>query len=445
MTVATDPRKTGIPNAPFGAPLAAAIGDSITAANTNWTDSVTPANLLTGAAGYGEWASVLCKQRVQLPYNYSFGYPSQETSVVLSNLPKVLALNPRPSVVYVECGTNNINNSGAYSAITTDLAAIAAGLLQAGIRVIFLPILPRTAFTQAQGAIAERVNRWMLDFSLRAAGWVAVAGYMPSLSSTASTTWGAATNVLYDGIHPSIKGAFYMGKAIAQILNVWFPPVDILPTNSLVYDATNNPNGNKLASPQFASSGGTVTPAAAGVSPSGWTLDLSGGGSVVTTGSLVTATDGALLHQQVISAGPYTSTGSSSAPDYTHLSRLFQSISAAKLPGSETIRAACYVEVDAGASNIAVPTLQLRWGGSSAFNASLWPSQAFEMPSEAWSGVLLTPPHTFTTAPAAGDVVMFMNTYFAGSSAASLSPSGTVRFGRPAVFAVGTENASLTA
>lgn len=426
---------------PDPVPLAACLGDSNTAANSNWTDSVEPTNRLMSADGYAEWASVLSHQRVQLPYNYVFGYPGEETSYGLTKLASVLALSPMPSVVLVNFGTNNILHAGStatFASITADLASIASTLTTAGIRVIFIPIPPNSSFTAAQSDVAVRCNAWMRNAAWNYPKRIAVADTQRIFARN-STAFAPGTNVTYDGTHFATLGAFWVGKAIAEIYETWFPPIDLLPMTDLNFHATNSPYAQKLLTPQFQATGGTATSPATGDVPANFTIDVKNAADVVTTGSLVTGSNGESLSQQVISGGPYTVAEIGEA---THGTRLFQSVSNVRVQAGDTLRAACYFEMDAGHSNLSHPTLVFRWGGANAFNASLWP-HVKDVPAIAWSGVLLTPPHTFADQPSSGDVVVLMETYFSTVTTGDLSPSGTVRFGRPTLFRCGTENGSL--
>ena len=445
-------------------PIVGAIGDSITAADWNGSDQtaspyVAPTNDLKGANGYLAWALILSGQRVRAPARTGvWAFPGRETSVILASLPAFLAQMPaQPGAVIVECGTNNVYHDpagtgvGSFAAITADWTAIATYLAQRGIRTIFVPILPRVgggsnftqpAYTAAQYDVADRCNRWLAGFAQISGNWVAVASAcLPDLTDPTSVGGQPRGGYTVDGTHPGVTGAYYIGKALAAILRLWYPPIDLLPANNLAYSAA-TPRANLLANAMMQGGTGTVTaPSAgtlAGTAPTSWTMSMSNTAGLTVTGSQVASPiTGNPMHQFAFS-GSYTVSGSSSGPTYGYYARLAQnpaSVTAAIAAG-DTVEALVAVEVDAGTTCLSFPQLNFRWGGSSAFNVDGQIAPR-DLPAEAWQGVLRTPAHTFATPPAnQGDVFVFAYAMLKSYPDGVVNAAGAVRFGRAALVKV---------
>lgn len=437
-------------------PYIGIIGDSIAAPDYNGSDKVTPStptNALKSANGIASWALALCGQRVLCPASTNiWAYPGQETGTILANLPAFLAQMPvRPGAIIIECGTNNISHNGAtgtFAAITTDWAAIADYLAGRGIRTIFIPILPRgagftTLFTAAQFDVMERCNRWLNAFAAQAGRMVAVASAcLPWITAPDQVGAQPRPNFTIDGTHPGVTGAYYIGKAIAQILNLWYPPLDILATNGQIWSAS-APYSNLLANPMMQGGGGTVTAPSsgtiAGAAPTGHTVSMSNSAGLTVTHAQVTSSlSGNPMHQMTFS-GAHTVTGSSAGPTYGHFSRIILGMASGAttaLQAGDTIEGLMAFEIDAGAQGFAFPTLEMRWGGSANYHRDLH-SAARELPSEAISGVLRTPAKILTGTPLVGDVMLIAYAMLKSYPDGAVTDGATIRFGRAVLQKVG--------
>ena len=436
-------------------PLGAAIGDSITVPNYNGSDKVnpsTPANKLKSAKGYLTWALALCGQRVEVPpENYIWGFPSRETSEILAALPAFLAQMPRkPGFMVIECGTNNIGHDtaatgvGSFDSITADWLAIATYLTQRGIRVIFVPILPRgpgfsSLFGSPQFDAMDRANRWLHSLAARSNGVIAVASEC-LLPMTDPSKVGAQpkTAMMGDGTHPETLGGYYIGKAIARIINTWFPPLDFLPTNQLAWNFGIN-NSNFYPNPMMQGAGGTVTAPSSGTisgtAPTGTTASMSNSAGLTVAHSQVTSpVSGAPMHQMTF-GGTYTASGVT-PENWTPWGRLYCSASSgavATLAAGDKLEAFVAFEIDAGHNCFAFPRLEMRWKSSSGYNADMQtPAAVGRLPSEQIVGVLRTPVHTYEQGHfplVNGDVALDMRAYLQAENG-TYNPTGTIRFGR---------------
>lgn len=446
-----------MPGAPV--PIVALIGDSKAAPDFNGADRVTPSsptNHLKGANGYMAWALALCGQRVRMPAaSHVWSFPGQETGTILGQLPAFLAGLPRqPGTVIVDCGTNNILHATAtatFQAITADWQAIATLLAGRGIRTIFVPILPRdptagggSAWTAGQYDVLDRCNRWLNGLAANSAGWVAVAsGCLADLTNPATEGARPRNNTTVDGTHPGVLGAYYLGKAIAAILRQWYPPVDLLPASNMKWGA-GAPGGNMLINPMMlvgtGLQAGALTPGSGasltGAVADGWTIDCSATSGLAITASLVTNAAG-LPMQQLAIGGGYTVSGAGTYT-YAQFVRMYQSVpgsAAAALVAGDNVEALIAFEIDAGNNAISLPTLQFRWQGATGYNSDLAPAMR-DLPAEAISGVLRTPAHRFTTAPASGDLQLLATAVLRSYPNGSYTPAATIRFGRAAIVKV---------
>jgi hypothetical protein len=428
-------------------PLGGACGDSITSPDAGGGGT----NILKGVNGYMAWALVLCGQRVKCPVPaYTQGNPSQETSVILANLPAMIAAMPRkPGFMVIECGTNNIYHDaagtgvGSFASITGDWLAIANYLISLGIRVIFVPILPRgagfsTLFTAAQFNVMDRCNRWLMNFSQQSSMVAVASDCLQPMTDPASVGAQPKTGMMYDGTHPGTRGAYYIGKAIARILSAWFPPLDVLPYNNLAYSAS-SPTANLLVNGMMEGTGGVVSAAASGTATgqaaTSWTADNNLAAGLTATHSLVTsAISGTRMHQ-IAFTGSHTVAGSSAGPTFGYYSRIRQSAAQAALAAGDRIEALIAFEIDAGQQGLAFPQLQMRWKGSSNYNTDMHSSHG-ELPNEAIAGVLRTPEHLYlpTEFPLnSGDLMMLAFAHLKSYPDGAVTDGATIRFGRAVI------------
>ncbi len=436
-------------------PLGAAIGDSITVPNYNGADRISPSiptNRLKSAKGYCSWALALSGQRVEIPPETNiWGFPGREAGEILAALPAFLAQMPRkPGFMIVECGTNNIGHDvsatgvGSFETITADWNAIAHYLTQRGIRIIFVPILPRgpgfsSLFGGPQFEVLDRCNRWLGDFAARSGGVVAAAtACLAPVTDPAAIGAQPMAGMTVDGTHPSLAGGYQIGKAIAAILSGWYPPVDLLPTNGLTWN-WGLQYANFHRNPMMQGAGGTVTTPGAGTisgtAPTNCTAGMSDtAGLTVTHSQVVSPLSGQRMHQMSF-GGSYTASGVTAA-NWAPWARLYNS---AQGPASDTLSAGDRIEaliafeIDAGHNCIAFPRLELRWKGASGYNSDMQtPEVVGVLPSETICGVLRTPVHEYAASEmplSTGELAMDARAYLRAENG-SYSPTGTIRFGR---------------
>lgn len=228
--------------------LAAVIGDSrnAQALHDQSAGGVTKINWANTSGIY--WLRFLSHCRVRIPEAYVKAVSGDTTAQIAgAQLASVLALTPRPSLCFINGGTNSFSASATYAQVlqsAADIQGAATALRAAGITPVIELDTPRTlaswnASAQKCSIAYNRIMRsWCRDNGVRCAdtecvfigaGGDPVAGYQVA-----------------DGIHQAQTGALIRGKAlfdaVADLLEPYYPsginhPLDI-------YDAALNPGGN---------------------------------------------------------------------------------------------------------------------------------------------------------------------------------------------------------
>jgi lysophospholipase L1-like esterase len=388
-----------------------AIGDSITY-NGYGTTTVGDA---FQALGYLSWVPILTRQKVVHKSIDNMGLFGDLSYNISNRIQAVI--NSGCGIVVVHAGTND-TVLGTPAKVIDNLDRMYSAFIAAGIIVIAVPIIPRLG-TLASVGFYGQVNRWIYEQQKsRSNFYIADANASLTDQSTGVFLAGLTT----DGTHPNSAGAYIMGKAIADVINVIFPDTT-LPTfvnPSDLYDATLNPGGNLLVNGLMTGTGGTGI--AGGVSGVLATSFLATGGGMPSGGTAVlsksTLADGRPA-QQVVLGGAYTGASQSSLI-------LSQSAVFAQLNVGDIVEAQCEVEVDVGGANVAPPSARLvvSGGGLTKTQVSLGVAGTSVMPTGAYKGILRTP--RCVVHPGATACTFNITQYFAdGAATAAL----TFRFG----------------
>jgi len=258
-------------------PTFAIFGTSITDQNSR--NIVPPAASPSRAwfeDGYATHLRKLTGQRINLPVENDFGVSGDTFQMMLDRIGTVIAANP--DYVIVEGGSNNIAVD-SFETMRDTWRAIVTTLRAAGITPIVLPMPPRAGavLTAAQVKQQQRFYNYQREFCLKYRGYLFCdyLGYW--LDQTSASSVPLSGMVKADNLHPTNSGAYYMGKALADLVSPLLPPrPSHVVSNADIYDATNNPSGNLLYSGAtnyglLAGTGGTQTANA--------NLTYAGGGS----------------------------------------------------------------------------------------------------------------------------------------------------------------------
>jgi len=114
---------------------------------------------------------------------------------------------------------------------------------------------------------------------------------------------GAATSYMYDGLHPAIRGAYWMGIALADaIANTQQSTRATFFTNPAdLYHSTDNPSGNLLTNGAFIGTGGALAGGATGSVADSFTLQkTAGAGTVVGSKGTEAVSNGTTYATQII-------------------------------------------------------------------------------------------------------------------------------------------------
>lgn len=405
----------------------AVLGDSISEQNYTGDDF--------SEKGYAVWASILSNGGLAFDNSLNFGVSGDKAADALLRVGDVIAA--RPAFCAVLIGTNDIG-SGAGDAITTYASMIASieaiydALIRAGICVIAIPILPKSDAAQSATKQAQlnRVNTWIRRYCFSSTDKIILADPFESLVDYTLTTGvpigghaGGTTAMTTDGVHPSKRGAWLIGKAIVDALGSRISSIRLLQhsTND-TYDATHNPTGNLLANGLFTGTTGTDGQGASGDFGTGWTA-----ASTLATGTIVgskvnkTLSNGQTIPQQrIVCAAPGGATGEI-------LSLTSALVTTGFTAGVDTVYGEIEVTVSGITANSLISIEFAVGDGTKTVNALLKSTNGF-LPNVEWSGLLRTPEFVITS----GATSMFARprVYIDGT----VSSAGvTVDFGRAAI------------
>jgi lysophospholipase L1-like esterase len=303
--------------------------------------------------GYLTYANALLGGRLNI--THIEGIPGERSDQIAARVGRVIAL--KPAHVPVLAGTNDFRNSSrsvddVYGTCVND---IYTPLVGAGATVYAMSVPPLGATdTPANGLTVAQVNNNIVQFNARLSAYCAATPgmvFVPThgaIVDTGSLTGVALAAHLEDQIHPSPRGAYAMGKALANAMRQNVKAWNNLPTSPADTQATFAASSNVAENPfLLAGTGGTVDAgvtegSGAGTSVAqGWRVQKSG--SATCTASLVARTeaaDGDTLgnNQRLVLAF-------SANNDSAQIVPASPSALAARVTGGESIYAECAVKI----------------------------------------------------------------------------------------------------
>ena len=193
----------------------------------------------------------------------SFAVPGASTTDMVAFLPDAVA--SAADIFVIMGGTNDVAAAVGYATITANLKTCYETLMNVGKKVIAVPIPPRSiGVTTATRAVLVRVNQWIRAYA-RGESWanpggfknISLADATGFLTDGASATnapiggnGGVAGAMMQDGVHPSERGAMYIGYAVWQAAQQFIGATPSYPARIYNqfdgYDPVNNPGGNML-------------------------------------------------------------------------------------------------------------------------------------------------------------------------------------------------------
>lgn len=374
-------------------------GDSIPASSYKATGTIGDFS----AKGYVTWFQYYTGQAFYHTESLNFAVSGSSTADMVTRMPAVIASGA--DNVLLNGGTNDIKSpSRTVAAITSDLNALYQGYGAAGIRVIAVPILPRSfwdALTGDATAIAlaraklNAVNNYIRTYNLSNPTYkIIVADATKYLTDFSTANGDPITGYTEEGLHPGPVGGRAVGFAIAESMQPYLPAPMYLQnsTPSDIYDATTNTLGNLLANGFFIGTGGSTGSGTSGAVSANWGLSRSAGSTITASASKVTV--GTESIQRIAFAT--NSTGVESEK----IQIIASNITAGYATG-DVLQATCTMSggLNSGNNlwgiglrfNTVGTTVLTRYG----LGASAWPGTGsrapYLFPSQKFSGVVTTP------------------------------------------------------
>ena len=394
-------------------PVVAIIGDSIAAANT----AITAYTSSYSTRGLVAWWRILSGQSIQFPLTHNLGVAGDTLAGISGRIASILSLSPRPNIVVLSGGTNDVENDAVtYALMQQYMLAMITFCVANGVFPIVKPIPPRAGIsTAARRLKALRYNSWLRDLGAgrpdRLAAAALPAGFTPLvidasglLVNAASPTGDPQAALMLDvTTHPNAAGGQLEGNLFNATLNAMLPARSVrglAPAD--IYDAASNPSGNLLYSGSsnlglMAGTSGTTLPLV-GVTPTGqvatgWTIYRNDGTSSATmAGAKENPRQdivGSFGERQRITIN-CTSTGGA-AEHYGIFA-----VAGAGWNVGDVVYAECAVQV-VSSTNLVSVDLALFEGGPANpqfFHDGTDNSAGGVLPIRSWSGVLRTPPMT---------------------------------------------------
>jgi len=238
-----------------------------------------------------------------------------------------------------------------------------------------------------------------------------------------------------------MRGAFYMGRAIAAVLNTIFPNQStFMSKNSTPWASGSNNYGNLLSNPQFLPGGtaGTLGTGVTGGIASQWSSSQSDANVTVSAG-LVSSKNYPLHNmQQLIFGGTYNKaaaygTGAVYNSFPSNWFRMYNSTPSGSVSPGDVLEGFLYVEIPAQATlvGIGAVSMLLYNGSSQVVCSTMYPNYGAQ-PLDGWSGTLYLPPYT-VQASDGSQFRLQIFVFYEGSGAANATAplSGTVNVGMP--------------
>jgi lysophospholipase L1-like esterase len=212
--------------------------------------------------GWQYWATLAGNGRYEFPPELNFAVAGQSTADIAARIDTTIAgmKAAGSTVLALLCGTNNPGLGVSLATAKGNFTTFAQRCRDEGFMLLIIAELPcgDSSFPAARKSAADLAYQNDLRFWLRTVlartynRNVIVHDPYPYYVQGASTTGDSKVGYNYDGLHPSPLGARILGENVASVLNVIFPPLNLLPTSQAdLFDAATNPFGCLNTNPMF--------------------------------------------------------------------------------------------------------------------------------------------------------------------------------------------------
>ncbi len=290
--------------------LIAGLGDSIMLQSSS-------SALLQTSSGCLPWACAHSGQRLVFTHAMNFGVNGDTSTLCLARTATAVAAMAAAGARFcvVNIGTNDLLAGISAATSIANATAILALVSAAGIVPVYTPILPRDtngsggSLTTAQRQYFQYINNQMRQlcnshsFYRVADPTLNIADHTLTNGSPIGASTAAATAYTHDGLHPSVRAAFFWGQAIADCLQYDLRGISQSLWSQIdTYDATNNPSGNLIPTGFMTGTSGTKGTGASGNVADNWTVQRAAGttGTVVGSKGTVTNTNGTTYPTQIL-------------------------------------------------------------------------------------------------------------------------------------------------
>lgn len=294
--------------------------------------------------------------------------------------------------IFLDLGTNEGASDDAETIAINKINA-AEKFRTLNVPVVLFPIMVRDTTVTNYGVSdpardnVHWANRLVEDYITKTQGVFLMDWNRPLIDPT---TGGAQSGFLRDGIHPSAVGAYHQGKALADFVNRMFPITrTIVVAADDIYDATNNPRGNRLPNPRLTGTGGTVNASAqtTGVVADSYELEpLTGSGTATCAGSKAADPEGGEF--QVLT---FTLVGSGT--DQFRFRTDSSNLTFANVGTNDWIQAEAFISVSDGDAIREIRVEMDEQGTGGLSSRSLIEADSVDWAfGESWEGTFRTPP-----------------------------------------------------
>ena len=331
------------------------------------------------ANGIAFFVGMLSRGRVRFPSSLNFGVISDTTDMILARKSTWLAAPASFSIFFASTNdTALLSNTLAQR--KANLTTIVTDLQASGIPVIVVPELPRTSFATSQLKQHLSCAQHLRNMHDPANGIFVADPWLSLVQQMDATNAAPISGMFYDGLHQAPAGSYYIAVEIVKIISMLFPePMCLLPSsNADVYDATDNPLGTINANPMLDGTSGTAGTGVTGDVATSHTMQSSTA-SLTATASKVPS-GGKTWQQMALGGTPNVANPT--------MAFLLGGMSTSKLVTGRIYEPVCEIEVDAGASGLLVPYLQVALSGVTYNTGYPLSVTTGRMPSFAFGGVM---------------------------------------------------------